>query len=397
MGKNLRTHSQHNPLNIQFPAKDKNSMNTTSTSITRRQALKSVTIAALGAGLAGRLAAQDANAAKPDAAASTPRMPDSPWAAVRGFNYQPSYGSTGFELWQKFDPKTIETELARGKRFFPKMNALRVWLSWDSFKYDPKRFAANFEAMLALHHKHDLKVMPVLFNRWHDSLIDYGGIYIDHFQPLAGWGDNTKKFEAYLEAIVGGHKDDPRIMCWDLCNEPFSYKLPPDSEIVKAEFAWLKSLYGYCKKIGAMAPITVGIHPNHGRKGIEEIEPISDFLSIHPYWIPPANNADDAKSRSRFERLLDDYVSFGVKVGKPLLANETCWGSLDDAQRVEIVRYTLTHLKQRNIGWMAYLLHHSLIADAHRAEFAPVGYAGNLAFIEADGSLRPGHEAFNEF
>ena len=62
MGKNLRTHSQHNPLNIQFPAKDKNSMNTTSTSITRRQALKSVTIAALGAGLAGRLAAHHRSA-----------------------------------------------------------------------------------------------------------------------------------------------------------------------------------------------------------------------------------------------------------------------------------------------------------------------------------------------
>ena len=39
---------------------------------------------------------------------------------------------------------------------------------------------------------------------------------------------------------------------------------------------------------------------------------------------------------------------------------------------------------------MVYLLHHSLVADAHRPEFGPVGHPGNLAFIEADGSLRKG-------
>ena len=206
--------------------KDKNSMNANSTSITRRQALKTVTVAALGAGLAGRLAAQDTNAAKPAAAESTPRMPDSPWTAVRGFNYQPSYGSTGFELWQKFDPKTIETELARGKRFFPKMNALRWWQSWDSFIRDPKRYARNFDTTLDLAAKFQLKVMPCLFNRWHDATLDYGGIYVDHFLPQASWVQKPKMFDAFLDALVGQHKDDPRILAWDLCNEPYAYGMP---------------------------------------------------------------------------------------------------------------------------------------------------------------------------
>jgi len=35
--------------------------------------------------------------------------------------------------------------------------------------------------------------------------------------------------------------------------------------------------------------------------------------------------------------------------------------------------------------------------DAHRPEFGPLGPPGNLSFIEADGSLRSGHEVFNEF
>jgi hypothetical protein len=70
---------------------------------------------------------------------------------------------------------------------------------------------------------------------------------------------------------------------------------------------------------------------------------------------------------------------------------------MDDKKRVGIVESTLSELKKRDIGWLAYLLHHSLIADAHRAEFGPTDHAGYMAFIEADGSIRPGHQVFNEF
>ena len=104
-------------------------------------------------------------------------------------------------------------------------------------------------------------------------------------------------------------------------------------------------------------------------------------------------------SKPHFEKSLDRDVGFAKKVGKPLVSTETCWGALDDQVRVESARYTLEQHRKRNIGSLVYLLHHSLIADAHRPEFGPVrgDGPGNLAFIEADGSLRPGHEVFNEF
>ena len=50
--------------------------------------------------------------------------------AIKGFNYQPSYGSSGLELWRGFDAETIALELSGGKKYFPQMNALRWWLSW---------------------------------------------------------------------------------------------------------------------------------------------------------------------------------------------------------------------------------------------------------------------------
>ena len=42
-------------------------------------------------------------------------------------------------------------------------------------------------------------------------------------------------------------------------------------------------------------------------------------------------------------------------------------------------------------------MHHSLIADAHGPQYGYVGQPGNMSFIDADGSLRAGHEAFNEY
>src|SRR5688572_9315911 len=83
--------------------------------------------------IAGLSAATDAPAGKDSLLRAPSKVAGShrDWAKIRGFNYQPSYGRTGFELWQEFDAKIIETELARGKKYFPQMNALRWWQSWD--------------------------------------------------------------------------------------------------------------------------------------------------------------------------------------------------------------------------------------------------------------------------
>jgi endo-1,4-beta-mannosidase len=317
------------------------------------------------------------------------------WANIRGFNYQPSYGSCGLELWDRFDAETIHRELDRGKRYFPKINAIRWWLSWDSFIRGPALFEDRFQKTLDVADSFDLKVMPVLFNRWHDFALDYGGIYIDHLICREDPRTLHRMFDPFLERIVGGHADDGRIIAWDLCNEPFSYARPEDDieDIVQAEFKWLEHLYHTCKRLDAAAPVTVGVHGGTDRKGLLRISKISDVLSIHPYWMadsPPHRKSD-------FEHQLDEYVSVSREVNKPLVATETCWGSTDDAKRAEIIQYTLGQLKKRGIGWFAYVLHHSLIADAHRSEFGILTAPGNLSFIEADGSLRPGHEVFNEF
>jgi len=323
---------------------------------------------------------------------------------LRGFNYQPSYGSSGLELWQKFDLRTIEIELTQGKTFFPKMGAIRLWLSWDSYIRNPKLFETRFDSALQCAAGHGLAVMPVLFNRWHDYLLDYGGVYIDHFlQPIQ---KRRSLFQPYLDSVVGNHSGDPRIFAWDLCNEPVLQGISPNwtPSLRDAEFSWLADIYSACKTLGAKAPLCIG---TDGLENLKFILSISDIFSIHPYFVHYLESEagklngsiqfDSGQSLDKDLAALDSMVEFANQVKKPLLASETCWGSLDDETRVSIVETTLTELKKRDIGWLVYLLHHSLIADAHRAQFGPTDHAGYMAFIEADGTLRPGHGIFNNF
>ncbi len=367
--------------------------NQVSTHINRREALKKISMGIVAGMVFPRM---DISASVINQTDKIPqRMPDSEWSRIRGFNYQPSYGSTGFELWHYFDAKIIETELERGKRFFPKINALRWWQSWDAFLRNPKQYVKDFESTLNMAENIGCRVIPCLFNRWHSDSLDYGGIYIDHFLPKVSWVQRPKMFDKFLKALIVSFKKDQRILAWDLCNEPFAYSCQRTSipDIFQSELDWLKNLYDTCKGFGAQAPITVGTWMG---LPIEIVDSISDLLTIHPYYLytdPDKKNT----AREEFDNYLDKNVAYALKAEKPLLVAECCWGALDDNKRVEFIRYSLEQIKKRNLGWLAYLLHHSLVADAHRPEFGPVGSPGDLAFIEADGTLRPGHEVFNEF
>jgi len=51
------------------------------------------------------------------------------YTQLKGFNYQPSWGSTIYEIWRNFDAERMRHEVALGKVYFPGMNALRLWFS----------------------------------------------------------------------------------------------------------------------------------------------------------------------------------------------------------------------------------------------------------------------------
>lgn len=319
------------------------------------------------------------------------------YSNLRGFNYQPGYASIGYEVWERFDPEIWRTELGRGKKYFPGMNAIRFWLDTQSYFSNPERFIENLEKILQILSEIDCQAMPVLFNRWHSCGFnnDVGGVYVDHFWPPSNLGLNVicgiaEGFNGYVKDIVSRHKNDSRILMWDLCNEPQLRSIEEMTQSVKqAEYDWLSHIRDVVKSIEPSAPITIGALSCGDPQKI--LEPLMDVISIHPYI---AGNGDDHGCVADWLGNIDEIVTLANKKGKPLIANEAVKGSLDDVERVRHIRRSLGALAERGIGYMPWILHHSGVPHANR-EFCPGLFY--MAFIEKDGSLRSGHECYNEF
>ncbi len=300
---------------------------------------------------------------------------------VRGFNYSPSYCTTLYESWDNFDAKIWRTEITRGKKYFPRFNALRIWLDWNPYLRNPSSFVHNLGIVLDICGEFGIKLIPTLFNRWHDFTYDFGGIYYDHLLDR-----NFERFDRYLNDVIGTFKNDSRIGMWDLCNEPQHWdKRNPFHQI---EVDWLEWVARRIRRIGASQPITIG---TMWSTNVEWVVDLCDVISFHPYaewW------------NEGFVRLCDWAVEFAKIKNKPLIATETCQGSLDDKRRVEIIHRSLGPLKERKIGWCAWQLHGGRMISGNRRitdRNCKPGDQSYMAFIEPDGSLRQGHEAFNEY
>ncbi len=304
------------------------------------------------------------------------------WRDVRGFNYQPSFGRTAVEIWiDKFDAAAVDRELGLGRKYFPQINTVRLWLSHDPFLKDPALFTRNFEAVLQSCQKHRLRAIPTLFNDWH-SIPDFGGV---SREMIGYWFSSYGKqgqasnyvFRPFLDAMFKAHAEDSRILAWDLCNEPFNNG-------GEAYLEWLQHTYQTAKALGARQPIGVSVAASLGQ--LKPVEPFSDVLMIHPYFA----------SKVPWEPL----TAFAREHGKALLATECCWGALDDASRAVTIESDCGALAQQQVGFLAHALHESLVADLHRPQFSPLGVASSasyMAFINMDGSLRPGHDVFNRY
>ena len=93
-----------------------------------------------------------------------------------------------------------------------------------------------------------------------------------------------------------------------------------------------------------------------------------------------------------YTHLLNELKAVAADYNKPVFTTETCWGALDDDRRAEIVRRTLQAHKACGLGCVVHALWYSRMPDLHTEEDGPVGYAGNLCFIDKDGTIRKGHE-----
>lgn len=326
------------------------------------------------------------------------------YSYVKGFNYFPSYAFCNYDIWRLFDAEVFDREIGLGKKYFPKMNTIRLWLSYDAFRYEEDKQAENFETALKICDKYGCKVIVCLFNHWHDGDQDHGGIYHPQMIPGSIWSASEHLFDSYIEKMVKPHKDDERILIWDVCNEPYSYGNNQTyiDFIEPYETAWLKKICDMCHAAGVIQPVGISnFELGTYEERMERHEKLADFVDvflIHPYYYQSDYDVTGATALNPdgFAELLNEYKQLSKKYNKPILTTETCWGSRDDKIRAEIVKLSLKAHNDVGIGFVAHALHWSHCADLHNDSDGPLGRAGNLAFITRDDKLREGHEVFNE-
>lgn len=355
-------------------------MSTNRFTITRRAALR------MGAGSVAGLAAASARVGWAQTEPVRSRIHD--YAHIHGFNYQPSWGGHGITVWNHFQEKVFAQEVEQGLRHFPKLNALRIWFSYDAHMADSKRFLAAAKRASELLAERKIKMIPVIFNGWH-SLVDFGGFSLEQLRCSR----NNNRFGShrqYLRELIEAVRPADSLLMYDLSNEPFNNGGKEKGSVV-VEF--LKAMADESHVLDSKTPVSVGTQGCPGVGGtadLDLIDPFVDVHAVHPYWIPGTPAEKHAENFAKMVAHLE-------KLGKPALATECCWGSNDDAERVKFVRHDLGLLKAAGIGFLPHALHHSPVADLHRPVPGRQWSTMYMGFIEADGSLRPGHEVYNEF
>jgi len=302
------------------------------------------------------------------------RYSDYRW--LRGFNIIPSWGARIEDSWWFYDGSRMREEVAPARQVHA--NCIRLWIEFTAWFRAPDAVTANFMDAVAAIAENGMKVMPCLFNRWHDSQFDYGGTYLENIRP--GWRPPLD----YVKALVTPLANDDCILAWDLCNEPQAADVNSDAN--KSEFAWLSEIAATVRACGARQPILVGTMGGEGH--VRTYAPLADVLCAHPYAHTPAELA----------KQIDMCRQISLDLGKPLLVNETIPGCLDDAKRAEVAKFYTEQLSAAGFGWMGWALREGIAISTRRDRYDNNGINGQgfHPFFTREGKLRGGLEFLTE-
>ncbi len=236
-----------------------------------------------------------------------------PWLC--GFNYIPAYAINYTAMWDKtsFDPVAIDKELSLAEK--DGMNVLRAVLQYAVYADDPTYFLNTLDKFMAICAKHKIKFVPALFD---DCSF---GINSDpkvgkQPEPLKGWyawawspspghsmvTDTTTypKLEKYVTAIITRFKNDPRILLWDLYNEP------TNGGLGSTTFPLLERVVAAARKVAPSQPLTVDVW-NRNQRLNDIVLASSDVITFHDY-----GNKDD----------LQKQITELKKYNRPLICTE---------------------------------------------------------------------------
>ena len=249
-----------------------------------------------------------------------------PWLV--GANYTPATAINQLEMWQDatWDPKRIDYELGLAQGIG--MNTMRVFLHDQLWTRDPEGFRRRIDEFLRIAQAHGIRPLFVLFDSCWDPDPRLGaqhppipGVHnsgwvqgpgMAGLRDRAGW----PKYKAYVQGVIGAFRNDPRILGWDVWNEPDNgadqYKGQEGKEpLVRALLA---EVFGWARDAEPSQPLTSGVWlgadwaPGGKASAMEKLQLAqSDVISFHDYSWPET-----------FERRVLQLLPYG----RPILCTE---------------------------------------------------------------------------
>lgn len=256
----------------------------------------------------------------PAASAQAP-APSAPWSQQKaqdwyarqpwlvGSNYVPADAVNQLEMWQSdtFNPKEVDWELGLAES--AGMNTMRVFLHDLLWQQDRAGFTQRIDQFLSIAARHRIRPVFVLFDSCWDPHPQLGAQH----RPIpgvhnSGWVQSPgadalsdpaqhQRLQAYVEGLISAFAQDPRILAWDLWNEPDNTN---DAAYGNVELANKKALvlnllpqvFAWSRNAHPTQPLTSGVW--HGDwTSPETLSPIervqieqSDVITFHSYSWP---------------------------------------------------------------------------------------------------------------
>jgi endo-1,4-beta-mannosidase len=235
-----------------------------------------------------------------------------PW--LLGCNFVPSTAINQIEMWQAstFDLETIDRELGWAAAIG--FNTMRVFLHDLVWQTDAEGFKRRINQYLEIAARHGIQTMFVFFDDCWNTEPRVGkqpepvlGIHNSGWvqspgvkkviEPLA-WPD----LESYVKDILNTFAVDPRIVIWDLYNEPGG----GNTRLLEKSLGLLQAVFHWARMINPSQPLTSGIWFDNQPITDFQLE-ASDIVTFHHY-------ADVSSLR--------DYIQRLAVFGRPLICTE---------------------------------------------------------------------------
>jgi hypothetical protein len=257
-----------------------------------------------------------------------------PWPV--GSDYIPDDAINQLEMWQAatFDPKEIDREfgLAQGLG----MNTMRVFLHDLLWKQDPQGFKKRIDEFLTIAARHHIRPVFVLFDSCWDPDPKLGpqhppipGVHNSGWVQSPGRAALTDpaqypRLKEYVQGVIGAFANDPRILGWDLWNEPDntnggSYGKEEPSNKVDLILKLLPQVFVWAREVHPNQPLTSGIWQGDW-PSFETLSPMakiqisnSDIITFHNYgWPEDFENRIHELQQYHRPIICTEYMARGV-------------------------------------------------------------------------------------